>query len=43
VRLEGDITTEGIDEFFSSAPGEWTGTPEDWMAQFDSETDGIQA
>jgi hypothetical protein len=41
--LEGDITKEEIDEFFLGAPGEWTGTLEDWMAQFDSETDGIQA
>jgi hypothetical protein len=43
VRLEGDSTTEEIDEFFLDAPGEWTGTLEDWMAQFDSETDGLIA
>ncbi len=43
LRLEGDITTEEIDEFFLSAPGEWTGTLEDWMAQFDSETVGLKA
>ena len=43
LRLEGDITKEEIDEFFLGAPGEWTGTLEDWMAQFDSETDGLKA